>query len=92
MFGENGMLVSENPTPTSVSRHTAASTSARARLHHFFIDRYAESYLLEIDAFVDAIESGTAPLPSFEDGRRALVLADAAVESAATGRSVRIGR
>ena len=91
LFGENGMLVSENPTTTNVSRHTAASTSARARLHHFFIERYAESYLLEINAFVDAVESGVAPSPSFEDGRRALVLADAAVESASTGQSVRIG-
>ena len=91
LFGEKGMLVSENPIPTNISRHTAASTSARARLHHFFIERYAESYIHEINAFVDAIESGVAPSPSFEDGRRALVLADAAVKSAATGRSVRVG-
>ncbi len=92
LFGEKGMLVSENPTPTNVSRHTAASTSARSQLHHFFIERYAESYLREINAFVDAIESGVAPSPSFEDGRHALVLADAAVESAASGRAVRVGR
>lgn len=92
LFGEQGMLVSENPTPTNVSRHTAASTAARGQLHHFFIERYAESYLREINAFVDSIESGVAPSPSFEDGRRALVLADAAIESAASGRAVTVGR
>lgn len=92
LFGEKGMLISENPTPANVSRHTAAGTSARGLLHHFFIERYAESYVHEINAFVEAVESGTEPSPSFEDGRRALLLADAAVESAATGRSVRVGR
>ena len=90
LFGEKGMLVSENPTVTNVSRFTGTATSARDRLYHFFIERYAESYVLEIDAFVDAIESGVSPSPSFDDGRRALVLADAAAESAATGRTVRV--
>ena len=90
LFGEKGMLVSENPTATNVTRHTASATAARNRLHHFFIERYAESYVREIDAFVEAVETGTPPSPSFEDGRRALQLANAAVESAATGRTIRI--
>lgn len=91
LFGENGMLVSENPTATNVVRYTARSTSARTRLHHFFIERYAESYVHEIDAFVDAVEAGVLPLPSFDDGRRALIAANAAVESAESGRTVRVG-
>ncbi len=38
-----------------------------------------------------AVEAG-GPMPvSFEDGRRALMLADAAYESLATGRAVSIG-
>lgn len=90
LFGEDGMLVSENPTPTNVSRHMAHSTSVRGRLHDFFIERYAESYVMEINAFVDAVESGIPPSPSFEDGRQALVVADAALRSAITGRSVRV--
>lgn len=91
LFGEGGMLVSENPTPTQLVRHTADATSARARLHHFFIERYAESYVREIDAFVDAVEAGVMPSPSFDDGRRALLVANAALESAASGSTVRIG-
>ena len=88
VFGEKGMLLSDNPTSTSVSLHTEASTAARARLHHFFIERYAESYIREIDAFVDAVESDTPPSPSFEDGRRALVVANSAIEAAKTGKTV----
>ena len=56
----------------------------------FFIDRYGESYMAEIDAFVRSIEEG-APSPlTLEDGRRALVLAEAAYLSLATGRRVSV--
>ncbi len=90
LFGERGMMVSENPTPTSVARFSATATGARDRLHHFFIERYAQSYRSEIDAFVAAVDGGDQASPSFEDGRRALVLANAALESAGTGRAVAV--
>lgn len=90
VFGETGMLLSDNPTPTNVSLHTATSTSARAQLHHFFSERYAESYVREIDAFVDAVESDTPPSPSFDDGMRALQVANAAAEATKTGNIVRV--
>ena len=90
LFGERGMLVSSNPAPTSVERYTAAATQARPALYPFFIERYAESYVREIDAFVDALEANEPASPSFEDGRRALLLADAAANSARSGRSVAV--
>jgi len=90
-FGSKGMLISANPTPTNVERWGAASTAARPPLHHFFIERYRDSYYAEVGSFIDAVEQGSPPSPSFEDGRRALILADAAGESARTGWSVRIG-
>jgi myo-inositol 2-dehydrogenase/D-chiro-inositol 1-dehydrogenase len=37
---------------------------------------------------LDCMEAGTAPSPGFADGRAALVLADAALESLRTGRTV----
>ena len=89
VFGERGMLVSANPTPSNLERYGPSGTAIRGRLHHFFIERYEESYLREIDAFVDAVESQRNPSPGYEDGRRALMLANAAVESAASGRAVR---
>lgn len=90
LFGERGMLVSNNPTPTNVERYTPGATAARPVLYPFFIERYAESYVREIDAFVDALESNEPASPSFEDGRRALLLADAAADSATSGRSVAV--
>ncbi len=88
-FGEQGMLASCNPTPNSLARHTAAGTSMRGRLHYFFIERCAYSYLREIDAFADTVETGAPPCPGLEDGRPALLLANAALEAARKGRTVR---
>jgi myo-inositol 2-dehydrogenase/D-chiro-inositol 1-dehydrogenase len=42
--------------------------------------------VLELDEFIEALESGRPCTPSFEDGRRALLLANAAYESIRSGR------
>ncbi len=90
LFGERGMLVSANPTRTSIERYTESGTAARDRLHPFFIERYEEAFTREIDAFVDSVERGVKPSPGFDDGRRALRVADAAEESRRSGRTVRV--
>jgi myo-inositol 2-dehydrogenase / D-chiro-inositol 1-dehydrogenase len=89
-FGEDGMLQAGNQRPTTVSFWGAAATEARDPVLHFFIERYTPAYLAEIDHFVDCVEKGTAPLAGYRDGREALRLADAALESMRTGRTVRL--
>lgn len=69
--------------------HKAEFTEQAEPLLYFFIERYREAFDAEIDAFVDAIENGTPPEVGFEDGRLALVLAEAAMKSLAEGRMVR---
>ena len=90
LFGERGMLVSANPPRTNVERYTEVGTAARDRLHPFFIERYQEAFTREIDAFVNAVEQGVKLSPGFDDGRRALRVAEAAEESARSGRTVRV--
>ena len=89
-FGENGMLQAGNRRPTTVAFWGAGATAAKDPVLHFFIERYAAAYVAEIDHFVDCIEHGTAPLVGYRDGREALRLADAALESMRTGRTVRL--
>ncbi len=89
-FGPGGMLLSNNRTRTTVERYGKQATAAREPLLNFFIERYSEAYFNQVNAFVDAVEQGTAASPSFEDGRRALILANAAGESLETGRSVKV--
>ncbi len=89
-IGETGMVKAENRRPHTMERWGADATEAKAPVLHFFIERYQEAYNAEIQAFVEAVEAG-GPMPvSFEDGRRALMLANAAYESLASGRAVTV--
>jgi myo-inositol 2-dehydrogenase/D-chiro-inositol 1-dehydrogenase len=89
-FGATGMLTAQNQLPTSVRYAGADRSEAASPYQNFFLERYSAAYALELDHFVTAVESGTAPSPTFADGRAALVLADAAAESLRTGRTVRV--
>jgi myo-inositol 2-dehydrogenase/D-chiro-inositol 1-dehydrogenase len=89
-FGAHGMVQSENWRATSLRRSSAQATDAQAPLLHFFIERYAQAYRDELDDFIACVESGRAPHVGFEDGRRALILADAAFESLRAGRAVAV--
>ncbi|MBV9654100.1 MAG: inositol 2-dehydrogenase [Acetobacteraceae bacterium] len=91
LFGDAGMVISGNRKPHELARFSAAATGAAAPFLNFFIERYRESYEAEISAFVDCVERSTPPEVGFEDGRKALVLAEAAIKSAAEGRVVNVG-
>ena len=83
-FGEKGMLISGNQTPTTLERHDKDGIR-RDPLLPFFIDRYAESYRRELDAFIHAIKTRTTQSIGIDDGRRALMIAEAGVRSAKSG-------
>lgn len=85
-----GLLRAGNQRATTVELATGQGFTTDPALP-FFLERYADAYRAELDAFIDAVSSGTAPSPSGADGLAALLLADAAEESRRTGRAVRIG-
>jgi myo-inositol 2-dehydrogenase/D-chiro-inositol 1-dehydrogenase len=89
-FGEKGMLQAQNRHLTTIESWGAARTRAQDPVQDFFIARYAEAYVAELDHFVSCVETSAAPLAGFAEGREALRLAEAAAESARTGRAVRI--
>ncbi len=90
VFGSKGMLISNNLRRTSVERFTKDAAGMRDPFVHFFLERYGASYVLELDDFIDAVGAGREPSVTFEDGRRALLLADAAARSLASGQPVRV--
>ncbi len=90
VFGSKGMLQTSNQLDSGLLRFTDTATSSQDRLKLFFLERYEQSFEIELDDFLDALESGQAPSVGAEDGRRALVLADAAQKSAETGAAVRL--
>ncbi len=91
VFGASGMLQAGNQRATTVEASSAERTAARDPVLDFFIERYAEAYRAELDAFVAAVEAGELPSPDFADGVAALRLAVAAGESLRSGRTVEIG-
>ncbi len=90
IFGSQGALFNDNLRPTTVRHWTRDTTDARQPLLNFFLDRYADAYRAEMDAFIDAVASHT-PFPvTPHDGRQALLLADRALQSLLTGKTVAV--
>jgi myo-inositol 2-dehydrogenase/D-chiro-inositol 1-dehydrogenase len=89
-LGTKGMAISENRRAQEMTLHTAGFTGRADPLLNFFIERYREAFDAEISEFVDAVETGRAPSVGFEDGRLALVLAEAALMSIVEGRVVAV--
>jgi myo-inositol 2-dehydrogenase/D-chiro-inositol 1-dehydrogenase len=87
IHGSNGMVRAGNLHENTVES-AGAHGFTQAPLMNFFIERYMSSYNAEVAAFVAAIAAGEAPQPSGEAGLQALVLAEAAVRSAAERRTV----
>lgn len=90
VFGSKGMLQMDNLRPTTIRRWSQDVTDAREPLLNFFLERYQQAYKAELEAYIDAL-AYNKPMPTtVQDGLQALRLADAAVESVATGRAVRL--
>lgn len=86
--GSAGMLCSGNPRADEVRRSSATTAGAPAPLRQTFIDRYEHAYRAQLADFVDTVAHGRAPSVTFEDGRRAMMLAETAGQSLATGSTV----
>ncbi len=88
VFGSRGVAASENPPAHSGMVRTAAGATG-APLPDFFLERYVPSYLLEWEAFAQAVRAGERPPVSGADARAPLVIGLAARRSLEEGRPVR---
>ena len=94
VHGSLGMVAAENEHPVRIEVATA-SGYARPPLHDFFMTRYIAAYANEINAFISAVDAAdgggaTGGIPTGIDGLNALLIAEAALESANSGRLVTI--
>jgi myo-inositol 2-dehydrogenase/D-chiro-inositol 1-dehydrogenase len=90
VHGSKGMIRAGNVHESTVEVATASGFQADP-VQNFFLQRYAEAYRLELDAFVTSVTEKSPFSPSGEDGLKAQILADAATESVRTGAPVRVG-
>ena len=89
VFGSKGAVSTENNYPNT------AIVSGPDRIHrdlplNFFIERYTESYVTELEAFVDAVLDDRPVPVSGPDGRVPVVIALAARKSHDENRPVRL--
>ena len=87
-FGKDGMVQSNNLRPKEISIYNDKATDQQDLLLWFFIERYKEAYQAEIVDFIENIKNNDKPSVTFEDGRRALILANTAYESLEAGKAI----
>ncbi len=81
LFGNKGMIISENKRELETTTHTGNSTNIKTPLMHFFIERYSDAYKNQLDDLAKVCKKNIKPTSNFEDGRRSLILAEAANKS-----------
>lgn len=77
VFGSGGSVRTENDFANTTLISDSQSIRTDLPLN-FFMDRYTESYVTEVTAFVDAVLEDTAPPATGQDGRVAVELGYAA--------------
>lgn len=89
-FGALGMLQVGNMPSSLVSLSSGSSVGAKEPYVEPFIERYVQAYALELAEFIRLVRGEPSSSPGFDDGRAALIIADAAQRSAEEGTLVRI--
>jgi myo-inositol 2-dehydrogenase/D-chiro-inositol 1-dehydrogenase len=89
VFGSAGCVTADNDYPNT-ARISDAQRVHRDLPLNFFMERYTESYVAEIEAFVDCILNDTPPPVTGLDGRIPVVMGYAAKKSLDEGRPVKL--
>ena len=89
VFGSKGMLQSHRQRQRGVSLYQGDRVIDDG-IHPGWYERFAPTYVAELDALVAAVRAGTPVEPSLADGMRAQAVAEAAVVSLIEGRPVAI--
>jgi len=89
VFGSNGMVQAHNNTPDQDVYFDAEGVHSAKPLY-FFLERYMESYAVEMTEFVQSIRENTPPPVTGMDGRIPVVIGMAAKKSYLEHRPVRL--
>ncbi len=89
VFGSAGMVVNENDKGNTAKVFTKKAT-VEDKMPWFFLERYNDSYIVEMEEFVKSLLEDKAPSTTGKDGLQAVVLAVAAKKSLEEHRPVKI--
>ena len=80
------MIISGNKRKDEISIYSNTTTSGKSPLMHVFVERYKDAYKNQLYDFAKFIKKNSKPLALFEEGRRALIMANAAKKSISSKR------
>lgn len=89
IFGDQGAAQADNNRSNTVEVSSAKHITKEKPLY-FFLERYTQSYIEEVDAFIAAIRENQPVLCGGLDGLQAERIAEAAKKSLETGRPVQL--
>jgi len=89
VFGSKGSISTGNNYPNTATIRGAQKVH-RDLPFNFFMDRYIESYIAELKAFVGCIQQDTEPPVTGQDGRTPVVMGLAARKSYEENRPVKV--
>jgi myo-inositol 2-dehydrogenase/D-chiro-inositol 1-dehydrogenase len=89
VFGSAGVVASDNNTANRVSVGDTSGFHGPLPLY-FFLERYTDSYINEMKAFIHAVEKDETPPVVGLDGRIPVVIGLAAWQSVKEGRPVKV--
>jgi myo-inositol 2-dehydrogenase/D-chiro-inositol 1-dehydrogenase len=89
VFGSEGMVVVSNKTPDTAVYSNAEGVHSSLPLF-FFVERYTDSYIAEMQAFIECIQQDKTPPVTGIDGRIPVVMGYAAKRSYEENRPVKL--
>ena len=90
VFGSKGMVISGNRRDNASEKFLGSKTAIKRPLLNFFIDRYEKAYQLQLNDLVYLVQKRKSPRASFEEGRKAIIIANAAYKSLKFNKVVKI--
>jgi len=90
LFGKNGMLISGNKKENSAEYFNSSQTNSQKPFLNFFIERYNDSYNLQLKELISLHKNKIKSRSTFEDGYLALKLANAAYKSLKLKKTIKV--
>ena len=90
LLGSKGMLQSDNIKTDQMKYFRDSGTEISSPYLHFFIERYQHAFSAQLRSFINTVELGQPPAVGFEDGYKALIIAEAAYLAIKKGTKVPI--
>ena len=90
LFGKKGMLISGNKKENSTEYFNSSQTNSQKPFLNFFIERYNDSYNLQLKELILLHKNKIKSRSTFKDGYLALKLANAAYKSLKLKKTIKV--